>query len=133
MTNELFSVYLLNNSKTINVMKNQNLVGKHFIAQAGVNGKKIALHFKYRGEGINQYLKAGDVVKVIDESIEIDTPCVSTLQMLNRMTKDSFLNPMFFLPIEQGENVTVENVPDHIMDEFISERERAEREGENFC
>lgn len=78
----------------------KELVGKHFIAQNNVNGKKIELCHKYRGEGVNRYLKSGDVIQVIDESIEIDTPCISTLQTLHRMTKESILNTSLFIQLD---------------------------------
>lgn len=47
--------------------------------------------FKYGG-GINgRKVKAGELVTVVSESIEIDTPCVRCLEILHKTAKAYFL------------------------------------------
>ena len=77
-----------------------NFNGKHLIAQAGVNGKRMQLHIKYRGTGINEFLKAGDVIEVAGEVTDIDTVNCSSLQLLNRITKAALMNSIFFIKLD---------------------------------
>lgn len=61
--------------------------GQKFIANQDVNVKYT---YKLGGGIKGRTVKAGEVVTFLSESTEIDTPCVSCFELLNRMTKQSF-------------------------------------------
>lgn len=69
-------------------MKTQTIEkGKY---QANVDLPTVLYTYNFSGGIKDRTVKAGETITLISTSIEIDTPCVSFLEILHRMTTASF-------------------------------------------
>ena len=78
----------------------KKLTGKHFIAQPAIESHKILYSYQFGGGTKGGYVKSGDVIKVISEQIDVDTPTCGTDKLLHRITTASLLNPSFFIQLD---------------------------------
>jgi hypothetical protein len=62
-----------------------------------ISDVNIKYTYQHGGGLKGRTVKAGDIVTVIGRSIEIDTPCVSCIELLHKITEDSF--KAFFRPV----------------------------------
>jgi len=87
--------------KTLNEIQSAKLlVGKNFIAQKGIEKFKISYSYNFRGAGINAFIKAGDVIKVIDQYTNIGEPVCATDKVLSVLTTATFLNKEYFIQLD---------------------------------
>ena len=78
----------------------QSIIGKHFIAQKGIEKHKILYTFKFGGGIKGGYVKAGDVLKITGLYNDVDTVSFSTDKTLYRMAPDFFADPQYTIQID---------------------------------
>lgn len=95
---DIAKLSLSNNIPTL--VKAIEIKGKHFMAQSGIEPHKIKYQFLYRCFYNKGFVKAGDVIRVLDVVTDIDSINCSTDKILGRISFNSLMDTNLFIQLD---------------------------------